>query len=151
MRRGEVLALRWKHVDFARRRISVVQSLEQTKEGLRLKDTKSSLSRAILLPGYAVEELNRLKREQAEELLKLGIRQNEETLVCCREDGNPLQPRSLTHQFAKLMKGVAALPRLRFHDTRHTHATQLLKSGVHSGAVGALNHLHDHGLVQPRD
>jgi len=40
MRRGEILAVRWKSIDFDRNAISVVQSLEQTKAGLRFKDTK---------------------------------------------------------------------------------------------------------------
>ena len=40
MRRGEVLALRWKNVDLDRGALRVVQSLEQTKKGLRFKDTK---------------------------------------------------------------------------------------------------------------
>jgi integrase len=62
MRRGEVLALRWKNVDLDRGILSVVQSLEQTKNGLRFKDTKTSRVRAITLPAYAVEELRRLKR-----------------------------------------------------------------------------------------
>jgi integrase len=134
MRRGEVLALRWKHVDLDhvdRWTLRVMQSLEQTKNGLRFKDTKTSKVRAIALPAYAVEELRRLKRQQAEELLALGIRQTGETLVCCRADGEPLQPRSLTHQFAQLRKDMKGLPRLRFHDLRHTHATQLLADGVH--------------------
>ena len=131
MRRGEVLALRWKHVDLDRGTLRVMQSLEQTKNGLRFKDTKTSKVRAIALPAYSVEELRRLKRQQAEELLALGIRQTGDTLVCCRADGEPLQPRSLTHQFAKLGKDMKDLPRLRFHDLRHTHATQLLASGVH--------------------
>jgi integrase len=125
MRRGEVLALRWKNVDLDRGTLRVMQSLEQTENGLRFKDTKTSKVRAIVLPAYAVEELRRLKRQRAEELLALGIRQTGDTLVCCRADGEPLQPRSLTHQF------VEGLPRLRFHDTRHTHATQLLAGGVH--------------------
>jgi integrase len=123
MRRGEVLALRWKHVDLDRETLRVMQSLEQTKKGLRFKDTKTS--------AYAVEELRRLKRQQAEELLGLGIRQTGETLACCRVDGEPLQPRSLTHQFTILRKDMKGLPRVRFHDTRHTHATQLLADGVH--------------------
>jgi integrase len=131
MRRGEVLATRWKNVDLDRGTLRVVQSLEQTKKGLRFKDTKTSKVRAIVLPAYAIEELRRLKRQQAEELLALGVRQTGETLVCCRADGEPLQPRSLTQQFTKLRKGVKDLPRVRFHDTRHTHATQLLADGVH--------------------
>jgi integrase len=72
-----------------------------------------------------------IERQQAEELLALGVRQTGETLACCRADGAPLQPRSLTQQFAKLRAGVKSLPRLRFHDTRHSHATQLLADGVH--------------------
>lgn len=131
MRRGEVLALRWKNVDFDRGTLRVVQSLEQTKKGLRFKDTKTGKDRAIVLPAYAIEELRRLKRQQAEELLALGIRQTGETLACCRADGEPLQPRSLTHQFTILREGVKGLPRVRYHDTRHTHATQLLADGIH--------------------
>lgn len=131
MRRGEVLALRWKNIDLDRGTLRVVQSLEQTKKGLRFKDTKTGRVRAITLPTYAVEELRRFKRQQAEELFALGIRQTGETLACCRADGEPLQPRSLTQQFTKLVKGVKNLPRVRYHDTRHTHATQLLADGVH--------------------
>ncbi len=76
-------------------------------------------------------ELCRLKRQQAEALLRLGVRQSEETLVCCREDGEPKQPRSLTHEFAHVIGKIVDLPRVRFHDLRHSHATQLLASGVH--------------------
>jgi integrase len=79
----------------------------------------------------AIKAYLALKRQQAEELLKLGIRQTGETLVCCRSDREPLQPRSLTHQFTILRKRMKGLPRVRFHDIRHTHATQLLADGVH--------------------
>ena len=79
------------------------QSLEQTKAEARFKDTKTSRNRPIILPAFAVEDLRRVKRSQAEELFKLGIRQTGETLACCRADGEPLQDRSLTDQFSKLM------------------------------------------------
>ena len=131
MRRGEILALRWRNVDLDRGVLRVVQSLEQTSTELRFKDTKTSRNRAITLPAFAIEELRRLKREQAEELLALGIRQTSETLACCRADGEPLQPRSVTHQFTLLRSQMKDLPRVRFHDTRHSHATQLLADGVH--------------------
>jgi integrase len=88
-------------------------------------------TRAITLPAFAIDELRRLKRQQAEELLTLGIRQSGETLVCARADGLPLQPQSLTHQFTRLISRVRELPRVRFHDLRHSHATQLLLAGVH--------------------
>jgi integrase len=74
MRRGEILALRWRNIDFDRGNLRVLESLEQTKGGLRAKTPKSEKARAITLPAFAIEELRRLKREQAEELLKLGVR-----------------------------------------------------------------------------
>jgi len=38
---------------------------------------------------------------------------------------------SVTHQFTLLQGRLKDLPRLRFHDIRHTHATQLLAGGIH--------------------
>lgn len=131
MRRGEILALRWRNVDLDGGSVRVVESLEQTKAGLRFKPPKSGKARAITLPGYATEELRRLKLDQAEELLGLGVRQDGSTLLCARADGSPMAPRSLTHEFTKVSGGVEGVPRVRFHDLRHSHATQLLLAGVH--------------------
>lgn len=131
MRRGEILALRWRNVGENSGVVSVVESLEQTKRGLRFKPPKNGKGRSILLPAFAMEELRRWKREQAEELLALGVRQSGDTLVCARADGEPMQPRSLTHEFTVLMSKFRDLPRVRFHDLRHSHATQLLSAGVH--------------------
>jgi integrase len=131
MRRGEILALRWRNVDLNRAVLRVTESLEQTKAGLRIKAPKSEKARAITLPRFATEELRRLKREQAEELLRLGVRQGDDTLLCARADGEPLQPRSLTHEFTHMISRVKDIPRVRFHDLRHSHATQLLSAGVH--------------------
>jgi integrase len=131
MRRGEVFALRWKNVDLARETLCVMESLEQTKAGIRFKAPKTDRTRVIVLPTFAVEELRRLKREQAEQLLMLGVRQTGETLVCARTDGLPLQPQSVTHQFNRLVSRIKDMPRVRFHDLRHSHATQLLLAGVH--------------------
>ena len=134
MRRGEILALRWKSVELDRGVVRVVESLEQTKGGLRFKSTKTDKARAVTLPKFALEELRRWKREQAEALLVLGIRQGGDTLVCARQDGKPKQPASLTHEFTYLV-GRAGVPRVRFHDLRHSHATQLLSAGVHPKIV----------------
>lgn len=131
MRRGEVLGLRWKNVDLGGATVRVVESIEQTKTGLRFKAPKTERTRAIALPAFAVDELRRLKKEQADDLSLLGLRQDAQTLVCGQVDGKPLQPRSLTHEFTRLVAGLTDLPRVRFHDLRHSHATQLLLAGVH--------------------
>jgi len=130
-RRGEILALRWRNVDLDRGAVRVVESLEQTKAGLRFKAPKNEKTRPIALPAFAATELRRLKREQAEVLLRLGVRQTGETLLCARVDGDPMPPRSLTHEFEKAIRRAKNVPRVRFHDLRHTHATQLLLAGVH--------------------
>ncbi len=135
MRRGEIVALRWKNVDLDKGLVRVVGSLEQTRKGgLRFKATKTEKARAVTQPKFAVEELRRWKREQAEALLTLGVRQGGETLVCARLDGEPKKADSLTNEFLHLMR-KAGIPRVRFHDLRHSHATQLLASGVHPKIV----------------
>jgi integrase len=132
MRRGEVLALRWRNADIDQGILRVVESLEQTNRGLRFKPPKNNRSRSITLPPFAIEELRRRKREQAEALLALGVRQSERTLICARASGEPLAPVALTHLFTRLINSLKDdLPVLRFHDLRHTHATQLLLAGVH--------------------
>lgn len=132
MRRGEVLALRWKNVDLDRGSLRVVESLEQTGVGLRFKSPKNNRGRAITLPTFAIDELRRLKHEQAESLLMVGVRQSGDTLLCARADGGPTSPVALTHAFTHLIGTLKKdLPRVRFHDLRHTHATQLLLAGVH--------------------
>lgn len=48
-----------------------------------------------------------------------------------QEDGRPLQPNSLTHEFVRLLAKHPTLPRIRYHDLRYSHATHMLASGVH--------------------
>jgi len=131
MRRGEIMALRWRNVDLEGGIMRVVESLEQTKSGLRLKAPKSEKARAITIPAFVIEGLRELKKAQAEELFKLGVRQNGGTFLCARADGAAMQPRSLTHEFTRLISRISDIPRVRFHDLRHSHATQLLLAGVH--------------------
>jgi integrase len=52
--------------------------------------------------------------------------------LCARADGEPVQPQSLTHEFPRFLPRLGSdFPRVRFHDFRHSHATQLLVAGVH--------------------
>jgi integrase len=130
LRRGEIAALRWRHVDLAGSRLTVVQSAEQTATAVRYKEPKSGRGRAVALSAGMIEDLRSHRVRQAEELLRLGVRQDQDTFVVTREDGLPLQPRTLSQYWRRLMEG-GSLPRIRFHDLRHAHATHLLASGVH--------------------
>ena len=130
LRRGEIAALRWKHVDLRKSQLSIVQSAEQTKAGVRYKEPKSGKARTVALSATVAEELKRHQLRQAEEQLRLGVRQNEDGFVYAREDGQPLQPRSISQAWRGKL-ATLKLPRIRFHDLRHAHATHLLGSGVH--------------------
>ena len=55
-------------------------------------------------------------------------------LVFCREDGDPLHPDRISKVFAAHVR-TSALPRIRLHDLRHTHATLALTAGVHPKVV----------------
>jgi len=134
MRRGEVVALRWRNLDLDRAQISIEESAEQTKTGIRYKPPKSGKGRTVALPNAVVEEMRNHRVRQAEALLKLGIRLSEHTFVVAQADGSALQPRSLTHAF-KLFLAKHKLSRVRLHDLRHTHATAMLKNKVHPKVV----------------
>ncbi len=130
LRRGEIAALRWKNVDLNARMMAIVESAEQTAGEVRYKPPKNDRARPVAISPTVAEELRSHKARQAEELLRLGIRMDDAGFVVARIDGRPLQPRSITHEWMRLL-GKTELPRIRFHDLRHTHATQLLAAGVH--------------------
>jgi integrase len=66
VRRGELLALTWPDVDIESGTMLISKSLEQTKKGLRVKETKGRKSRTIPLPLHAIEALRRVKAAQDE-------------------------------------------------------------------------------------
>jgi len=130
IRRGEVAALRWRNVDLATGRLAVLESAEQVGSRVRYKLPKSGKGRTLALSANLVGELRAHRARQAEELLKVGIRLSEETFVVAQGDGTPLQPDSITQDWVRKLADTS-LPRIRFHDLRHAHATHLLSIGVH--------------------
>ncbi len=135
MRRGEILALRWQDTDLEKGQVAVRRSLEQTRDGLRFKAPKTGKGmRSVALPGIAIQVLRRHKTEQAQERLRLGPAYEDNDFVCPRPDGSPWPPDSLSTAFAGLIRR-SDLPRIRFHDLRHSHATQLLRHGIHPKVV----------------
>ena len=130
LRRGEIAALRWRNVDLAGGQLAVVQSAEQTKAGVRYKEPKSGRARTVALSATLVAELRAHRIQQAQELLKVGRRLSDDDFVVTQADGSPLQPHSLGQEWVRFLAN-STLPRIRFHDLRHAHATHLLASGVH--------------------
>lgn len=132
LRRGELLGLEWQDVDFRRGAVHVRQSLVRTRDrGLMVSTpkTRSSL-RTVHIPSEVVTELRTHRRRQAEDRLKYGLTWSGD-LVFCGEGGRPLDPRAFTRVFERIIER-AGLPRVSFHDMRHSHATMLLALGESS-------------------
>jgi integrase len=130
LRRGEVCALRWRNVDLVTGQISVVESLEQTKSGLRFKSPKSGKGRTVALSATMVEELRAHRIKRAEDLLRLGIAMSDDDLVISHADGSIVPPIYISQQWARTIRKTG-LAHLRYHDLRHAHASHLLANGVH--------------------
>jgi integrase len=135
LRRGEICALRWRNVDLAAGQLSVVESLEQTKAGLRFKSPKSGKGRTVALASIVVDELRTHRVKRAQDLLRLGVRLSDDDLVIAHADGSIVQPIYISQHWARTIR-KAGLAHLRFHDLRHAHATHRLANGIHPKVAG---------------
>lgn len=149
LRRGELCGLRWRDIDFGQSRIRVRQSLEITssdkKEGerstavLRFKSPKSAKSRrAFKVRDDVMRALKKHRLAQNEERLAFDGSYEDDDLIFCKPDGTPINPDKLSHDFAELVKRQSSFPKVRFHDLRHSFATQMLRAGVHFKVVSEM-------------
>jgi integrase len=130
MRRGEVAGLRWSDVDLSARLIHVRQAAVAVNYELGLSDMKTTNGkRTIDVNDDVVRALTAWRAKQAEERLLLGADDADLDLVFARPDGQPTHPEVISRTFERLV-ARSGLPRIRFHDVRHTHASLLLKAGV---------------------
>ena len=129
-RRGEVLALRWEDVDLDGSTVSIRRSVLETKVGKTyFKSPKTGKGRVLELPESIVTALRRYKASQSAQRLA-AFRYHDNGLVFARPDGSVIRPQTFSQAFRALI-GRAGVPVVRLHDLRHTHATLLLKAGVH--------------------
>jgi len=136
MRRSELLGLRWADVDFILSQLYVNRSLHQlNNRSYVFTQPKSVRSRrTIALSPSTILTLKRHKEQQALEKAMLGMMLKEDDLVFSTPEGKPLRPNTITRAWANLARRCG-LKVIRFHDARHTHASLLLKQGVHPKVV----------------
>jgi integrase len=130
MRQGELLGLRWGDVDLAGGRLEVRHTLQRLKGEWSLVEPKTGRSRrTIRLAPTVLQALKTHRARQAEERLAIGPAWQDHGLVFTREDGSPLDSRALARQMRALLTR-SGLPRIRFHDLRHTAGTSLIAEGI---------------------
>ena len=134
MRQGEILGLRWKDIDFEKATLSVSQALARDHKGFMLGEPKTSSSRrTIALPLNVIRALKQHRKLQLAEKLA-AERYEDHGLVVQTLVGTPVSPRNFARVWYSLLKR-AGVPKIRFHDLRHTHATLMLKQGTHPKIV----------------
>jgi integrase len=125
LRRGELVALHWRDVDFPGRKIVVRRSLSGDTE---LRSTKSRRVREVPLADQAAAALDRLSRR--------GEFTGPDDYVFVNRLGRRLDPSALRRRVERA-RDAAGLEPLRFHDLRHTYGSLLVAGGIDLASVKA--------------
>jgi integrase len=141
MRRGELLALKWADVDLDLATVRVRRTLTRGEDGrgyVMGAATKNGKGRHVRLTTHAVEALKRHRARQAKEKLKVSSLYQEQGLVFAGTGGGLINPSNLRQRSFKPLLEHAGLPRITFHDLRHTCASLLFQRNVHPKFVQEL-------------
>ena len=124
LRRGEVLGLRWSRVDLDAARLSIQETVVCVGHEVCFSTPKTSKGkRSVPLDPTTVEVLRELRANQKNRRL------DRSDLVFSDDSGNPLDPETVSLVFNRRVQ-TSGLPRIRFHDLRHTFATLALSANV---------------------
>ena len=128
-RRSEVIGLTWSAIDFDNKSITISQTVQQHTGGDYIGSTKNESSyRSLPLLDDVAELLQKHKQAQGENRQLLGSRYHDSDFVCTWSDGKLISPNYLTKTYHKMIAN-SDLPQVRFHDLRHSTASNLLAHG----------------------
>ena len=117
MRQGELLASRWRCIDWDKRVIPVNASLGKAGE---IKEVRNRENHSVKLFKATLDILGTHKDKT--------YQGNPDGFVFCGRDGSPMRADSVSKTFQRSLKALG-INKIRFHDLRHTHATTLLNAG----------------------
>jgi integrase len=148
MRRGELLALRWKDVDLDAKAISVRRSAVMIRykgesSEIREGPTKTYMARVVNIGEETAAALRSWRRERGS--MALTLARDDSPVFGTLENGlrNPEHFsgafKGAVRRFRKWQEaaGAEAAPYIRLHDLRHTHASILLSKGMSVRTVSA--------------
>jgi integrase len=139
MRRSELLGLQWGDVDLDAATLRVQRRRVRVgTEMITGESTKTHKDRTVSIDPDTVAALRRWQRQLHEERLAAppGVYAADSPWVFVDEIGRPTSADQVDGRWRRAMRNADAdLPRIRFHDLRHTHASLLLAAGVDPIAV----------------
>ena len=128
-RRGELLALRWRDIDWEKRTVTIRSNIVQVGSERRETSTKSGNPRVVTLDDGTLLVLRACRKEQMQRRLQLGEHwAGDEDFITTKPDGSNVKPASATQHWGRIRKKLG-ISGVRLHDSRHTHATLLLAAG----------------------
>jgi hypothetical protein len=123
-RLGELLALTWSDVDLEQGAMRIGRSRRIVGGQMQVKGPKTEASyRTVALGPIVIAALRRLRAEQAERRLALGVDYHDEDLVICKPDGRPYRPDSTSTQFRKFVDSIGLPRTVHVHTLRHSAAS----------------------------
>ena len=129
LRRGELLGLKWTDIDWKNGIIKVRRQIARVDGQIVEAPLKTKNSyRAVSISPQAIEVLREQKRKTNDQY------------VFPSPNGGPISPDSVNNMLKRVLER-AGIPKVRFHDLRHTFATIALQNGVDIKTVsGMLGH-----------
>lgn len=140
MRRGEVVGLKWSDLDKPAKRLSISRTLQSVVGKPVEFDVKTRTSRRCIdLDDNTTDVLVQWRRK----LDRDGLPHGTDDWMFVNTSGRFVNPDSVSQLFDRIVKRTPALPRVRFHDLRHTHASLLIMAGMPIKVVSErLGHSH---------
>ena len=129
LRRGELLGLKWQDIDWKNGVIKVRRQVARVDGQIKEAPLKTKNSyRTVTISQQAIEVLKEQKKKA------------NDTYVFPSPKGGPISPDSVNNMLKRVLER-AGIPKVRFHDLRHTFATIALQNGVDIKTVsGMLGH-----------
>jgi integrase len=132
-RRGELLGLKWKDVDFENCRINLCRQVVLDGNNRPIitdvLKTEGSSQEISVMP-IVIERLRKCKLKKSEFLLKLSLKIDEDDLIFSTYDRHPYRPDVVSHRFTAERKRLGLRDGLSMHSTRHTFATLGVEVGI---------------------
>ena len=130
LRRGELLGLKWEDIDFEYGNLRVKRQIARINGEVMEAPLKTKNAyRTLPLAEDTIAVLKQPRKKAGSS-----------PWVFPGPTGGPISPDSVLHMLHRVLKR-AGLPRVRFHDLRHTFATPALQNGVDIKTVsGMLGH-----------
>ena len=137
-RQGEIVAIEEKHLNVENNTLLIEQALVNlTGDGIIVKETKGKRKRVVTIPSNIMNDLVTLAAVKKYQLEEAGDERVWEghTFLFSNDFGKPYRPDSISQWWDRFMKKNPDLPRIRFHDLRHTSATLLIHAGEHPKVI----------------